>query len=235
MDQKELITKRADSPAELIRQAVTGKADLVQLEKLLSLQEKWEAKEAKKEYHRAMAEFKANPPKIDKDKTVAYKEVKYSHASLANVSTKINTELSKHGLSASWTTQQNGAIQVTCKITHIQGHSEETTLSAAADATGSKNSIQAIGSTITYLERYTLLALTGLATHDADNDGQTSEAEYITDDQAIEIKNLVTDSGIVMAKLLKYLEADKIETILAVNYKKAINAINAHIEKKGQQ
>src|SRR3990167_2499280 len=160
---------RTDSPAEMIRMAVAGGADLEKLSKLLDLQEKWEANEARKAYHRAMAEFKQNPPEIAKDKKVAYGNTKYNHASLANVVKKITKELSKHGLSASWSTQQNGQIIVTCKITHVLGHSEETSLSAPADSSGSKNSIQAIGSTITYLERYAILALLGLATHDQDD------------------------------------------------------------------
>src|SRR3990167_3159724 len=145
---------RTDSPAQMIEIAVKSGANLDQLEKLLTLQERWEANEAKKAYHRAMAEFKQNPPEIAKDKKVAFGNTKYNHASLANVVRKITKELSKHGLSASWSTQQNGQIIVTCKITHVLGHSEETSLSAPADSSGSKNSIQAIGSTITYLERY---------------------------------------------------------------------------------
>ena len=175
-----LVKTESVTPADMIKMAVAGGADLEKLEKLMLLQERWEGNEAKKEYHIAMAAFKANPPRIEKDKTVGYQpkigaRVGYAHASLANVCDKINSELSKHGLSVSWTHRQNGTIAVTCKITHIKGHSEETTLAAGADTTGSKNSIQAIGSTITYLERYTLLSLTGLATCEQGDDGMASK------------------------------------------------------------
>ena len=177
--QKTLVKTESSSPAEIIASAIAGGADLEKLKGLMELQERWEGNEAKKEYHKAMAAFKANPPEINKDKQVSYNtgkgKTEYKHASLANVCNKINSELSKHGLSASWTTRQNGSIAVTCKITHIKGHSEETTLAAGADTTGSKNSIQAIGSTITYLERYTLLSLTGLATFEQEDDGMASE------------------------------------------------------------
>lgn len=153
-----------------------GNMDVDKLKELLDLQERWGATQAKKAYVVAMSEFKANPPEILKDKSVHYKDVRYSHSSLHNVTTKINVELSKHGLTASWvTSQDNGSVKVTCKITHIMGHSEETCLSAPPDATGSKNAIQAIGSTVTYLQRYTLLALTGLATHDQDDDGKGAD------------------------------------------------------------
>lgn len=169
--------QKTESPlmaaAELVK--ADGNMDVGKLKELLDLQERWDANQAKKAYVVAMSDFKANPPEILKDRTVSYKEVKYNHASLHNVTSCINKALSSHGLTAAWeTSQNNGNIKVTCKITHIMGHSEETCLSAPPDATGSKNVIQAIGSTVTYLQRYTLLALTGLATADQDDDGKAS-------------------------------------------------------------
>lgn len=175
----DIVEKQDNSPSEMIRLALTGGVDLDKARQLLELQKDWEANEARKAYHKAMAGFKENPPKIKKDRKVGYEskaggKVGYMHASLSNVVDKITKELSKHGLSVSWKTQQNGKISVTCRITHVMGYSEETTLSADSDTSGSKNPIQAIGSTITYLERYTLLATLGLAVYDQDDDGQAS-------------------------------------------------------------
>ena len=175
-----------NSPATLIEKAIGNGANLENLQKLLEIQRDWEANEAKKAYHRSMTDFKANPPIIEKDKKVNFTSVKtgavvkYRHATLQNVSEKINAELSKYGLSACWNVNQSAdKIGVTCKITHELGHSESTFISAPADTTGSKNAIQSIGSTISYLERYSILALTGLATNDTDDDGKTSEPEKV--------------------------------------------------------
>ena len=159
-----------------------GNMDVGKLKELLDLQERWEANEAKKAYVQAMSAFKASPLEILKDKNVKYQTSKgltdYNHATLSNVTSCINKALSEHGMTASWvTSQDNGSVKVTCKITHVMGHSEITCLSAPPDTTGSKNAIQAIGSTVTYLQRYTLLALTGLATHDQDDDGAGSGDE----------------------------------------------------------
>ena len=169
-------------PSDIIQLAVTQGADLEKLEKLMELQERYEANEAKKKYTEAMAAFKANPPEIMKDRHVRYQTSKgvteYKHSSLANVTDKINKALSTNGLSAGWSTKQDGDnITVTCTITRWEGHSESTSLTAKPDMSGAKNAIQAIGSTISYLERYTVLALTGLATHDMDDDGDTAGAE----------------------------------------------------------
>ena len=229
-----------NSPANMIRLAVEGKADLAQLKSLLDLQKEYEANEARKAYHKAMAEFKAKPPKIGKDRKVRYEKkdgsgkVGYSHASLGNVNEKISIELSKYGLSASWITKQNGSIAVTCKITHELGHSEETTLSAQADTTGSKNAIQAIGSTITYLERYTLLALTGLATYDMDDDGKASGApvEYIDDKQRGQILDYLNEYKLKEEKLLAYMKVETIKKITKADFSKAISALENSAKKK---
>jgi hypothetical protein len=193
------------------------------IEKMMALQERNDANEARKLYVAAMAAFKANPPAIEKDKTVEYdvgsSTTKYSHASLANAAEKINKALSAHQLSASWkTTQDNGNITVTCSITHAAGHSESTGLTAGPDKTGSKNSIQAIGSTISYLQRYTLLALTGLAAHDMDTDGITtkSEPEFITEAQQKQLtKDLKHIYGSDSSMFFEWIGVETVDTILA--------------------
>ena len=226
-ENKELMN-RENSPAAMIKMAVEGKADLEKLRELLALQKDWEANEARKAYHKSMASFKANPPKIDKDKAVAYGNTKYNHASLGNVTEKISAELSKYGLSASWSTKQNGQVCVTCRITHELGHSEETTLCAASDTSGSKNAIQAIGSTITYLERYTLLALTGLATYDQDDDGiATGVVEKIDEKQINQILDCIAELEADLRQFLKYMKLEKLEDMTKADFPKAMAAIEA--------
>ena len=217
----------------LVQMAMQKNYDPAFIEKMMDLQERNDARVAKQAYVAAMAEFKKNAPKIMKDSKVSFqagnKTTEYSHANLATASGKINAELSKHGLSAGWKTeQQNGNIIVTCTITHKLGHSESTSLSAQPDTSGSKNAIQAMGSTISYLERYTLLALTGLAAHDQDDDGNSTgtPVEYITLDQQTEINDffdvLYTDNG---KKFLKWLGAKSVDTIPIEDYKNAIDSL----------
>lgn len=232
---EEVKTQQEITPVQMIMAAVSGQADLDKVEKLLMLQERWEANQAKKAYNQAMSDFKLNPPRIEKDKKVGYSTSKgnvgYSHASLANVTQSIASELSKYGLSASWRTDQKEKICVTCKITHILGHSEETSLSANADDTGSKNSIQAIGSTITYLERYTLLALTGLATFDQDNDAQS--VVKISKEQLSTILELLASKDLKEKPILKYMNVEKLEDITENDYTKVLKAIEAAPAKGG--
>jgi hypothetical protein len=166
------------TPMAMVQYALANGADMAKLEKLIDLAERWDATQARKAFTAAMAEFKQNPPEILKDKHVAYTTSKgmittYDHATLGNVVGQIIKRLADVGISHSWKLDQSTPrIKVTCILTHRDGHCEITEMSASADDSGGKNSIQAIASTKSYLERYTLLAATGLATNDgSDDDG----------------------------------------------------------------
>jgi len=214
------------TPMTMIQTVIERGGDLDQLQKMMDFQERWEANEAKKAYIRAMTEFKANPPEIVKTKDVAYGNTAYSHAELDRISTTIGQALSKHQLSHAWKTEQldGGTIKVTCVITHVLGHSEYESLQAGADQSGSKNNIQAIGSTVTYLERYTLLAATGLAAKGQDTDA-TDVVEWITDEQAADLESLIEEVGADRHKFLKYLQATTINRIRASEFKRAVAAL----------
>lgn len=204
-------------------------ANAEQLGQLLALQERHEANEARKAYNAAMAQFKANPPKVFKDKRVAFDSkggrTAYNHATLGNVVSTVSAALSGHGLAATWKTetQDGGSVRVTCRITHEAGHFEETSLTSAPDGSGGKNSIQAIGSAVTYLQRYTLLALCGLATYE-DDDGQgVAPIEYITEQQAGTIYDMCNElGGTTLARLLKWLGLDEVSQIGAKQYERVI-------------
>lgn len=165
------------TPMTLLQSAHSTGATVEQLQQLMELQIRWEANEARKAYNEAMAEFKSENIIIFKECEVGYRNkdgsfTGYRHANLGTIVSKVSPVLSRYGLSHSWETHQVGEeVQVTCKISHRLGHSESITLNASPDDSGKKNSIQQIGSTVTYLQRYTLVSILGLAIHDMDDDG----------------------------------------------------------------
>ena len=147
------LVNQPTTPATLLQIAVAAGADIDKLEKLMELQMRWDANEAKKAYTRAMSQFRTGCPEIYRNKTVNYGQTSYTHADLAGTISQIKGQLTECGLSHSWRTDHNGAVKVTCILTHVDGHSEETSLVCQPDATGSKNAIQAVGSAVTYLQR----------------------------------------------------------------------------------
>lgn len=160
--------------------ALQAGATVEQLQGLLALQKDWEANEARKAYVAAMAEFKKNPPEIFKRKEVAFGDTRYSHATIGDVTSLTVAGLAAHGFSHRWDTRQtDGRIEVTCILTHNLGHSESTTLEASPDSSGKKNAIQQVASTVTYLQRYTLLAACGLATKDMEDDDGAAAGQVV--------------------------------------------------------
>ena len=161
------------SPMQMIQAAVEQNVDIDKLQRLMDFKERWEATEARKAYVVAMTAFKKTPPEIVKDTKVEFGQTEYYHATLEQVCAVIAPALADHGFSYVWKTsqEQGGQITVECIITHEGGHSTSVSLSGMPDTSGGKNAIQAVASTVTYLERYTLMAATGSAAKDQDNDG----------------------------------------------------------------
>ena len=175
---------QANNPMAMIAAAVAKGVDTEQLTKLMDLQERWEKNEARKAFADAMVAFKAEEIAIDKNKDVSHNgKFMYSHATLDNVCRKVIGALQKHGIAHSWRTEQGGGIiKVSCVLRHRLGHEEMVTLEGSPDTSGAKNSIQAIASTVHYLQRYTLLASTGLAVG-VDDDGAAAEKTGLTEEQ----------------------------------------------------
>lgn len=172
------VVPESAAPSELLRVAVSQNADLAKISQLMDLQERWEKNEAKKAYVVAMNAFKANPPLITKNEIAEFigkngEIVEWEYSTLDHIHDAVLSELSRHGISHRWIVEQptTETVRVTCILTHKFGHSEQTTLVGPVDHSGSKNAIQAIGSSAKYLERYTLMAATGLADKSPDTDG----------------------------------------------------------------
>lgn len=173
------------TPFELVAHAAARGASMDELRTFIELQERLEANQARKAYVAAMADFKRNPPQIMKDKAVGYYNkdgsfTGYRHSTLGAVCGAVVEALGAHGFSHRWDTEQpdSGMVAVTCAITHAMGHCETTRMVAPPDNSGKKNAIQQVASTITYLQRYTLLAACGLATNEQlDDDGNGGQGQ----------------------------------------------------------
>lgn len=174
--ENELI-KSEESPQNLISLAIEKGANIEQLEKLLSLKERWDAAQANKSFIAAMSNFQKEVPAIEKRKLVKYPSktggiVTYKYAELGEIDDTIKCAMAANGLSKRWEIKEEGdKIICTCIISHVDGHTESTSMSSLKDASGGKNEIQSRASAISYLQRYTLIGVLGLTTATEDNDG----------------------------------------------------------------
>ena len=159
--------------------------DVEKLGRLMELQEQYAANEARKAYVQALGMFRAQCPTIIRTRTVEFAtknkdNTHYTHAGLAETVEQIQGLLAACQLSSTWKIVRDEPtwIQVECRLSHhASGHTETTSLGGAPDMSGSKNSLQARASTVSYLERYTLKALLGLVDKDMpDDDGEGGAA-----------------------------------------------------------
>lgn len=211
------------TPMEMLGNAIERGADPALLEKLMALSERWEANQARKAFDAAMAEAKAHMGVVQKTTKGNYG----LYADFASVARLVDPVLSEHGLSYRFKVNQNDkGMQVTCVVRHRDGHAEETTLFSPVDTSGSKNAVQQIGSTQTYLQRYTLMAALGLAaSKDDDGQGATKIGATISAEQADKLREALRFIDGNEARFCKFMKVEAIEDIPARDFDRAMNAI----------
>lgn len=175
-------TLAESSPAGIMLSALARGVSPADVREMMALQREWRADEARNAFNKAMAAFKAEPIYVGKTKGVGYETkdgafVGYKHAELSGVVAAVGPALAKHGLSHRWDVTQTATwVTVRCILKHADGHSEFCEMGGPPDDSGKKNKIQQIASTVSYLQRYTLKAITGVAEGGEDDDGQGGAA-----------------------------------------------------------
>jgi hypothetical protein len=181
----EIIRQEQLNPAQLLTLAVDKDLDVEKLSKLMDLQRQWQAEQNRKAFFEAFIEFQTECPDIRKTKGVSFGGAQtptYHYAPLADIVRQIKPFEKKCGFSHRWEfNDTKDELKVTCLLTHKDGHTERTTMQSSPDVSTGKNSIQARGSAIEYLKRYTLIGALGLSTTDSDIDGRIGEYETDVD------------------------------------------------------
>lgn len=233
----------ADNLLPMLREILTNPAiSPERVTQTLDFYERMDKLQGKKEFDAAIADAKAEFEPIIKRRVVERGGTagSYKHEDLADIDGAVRPAMSKYGLNYRYraSSNPNEPIRVTCVITHRQGYSEETTLSAGADSSGGKNTIQAIGSTVTYLQRYTLRLALGLAAA-RDDDGRASAvvadnavSGSISVDQVKEIQELCIAKGTKLPIFYKIFGISNLREMTSAQYGVAKNMLKM---KKGKE
>jgi hypothetical protein len=161
----------------IARAARDPSVDIDKMERLLEMQERVLARHAQEAYAVALAEMQPGLPVISERGKILNRnnEVQSTYARWEDVNEAIRPLLAEHGFSLSFRTGREGSdITVTGVLTHRQGHSEETTITLPSDGSGSKNAVQAVGSSTSYGKRYTAFALLNITSKGEDDDGESA-------------------------------------------------------------
>lgn len=207
--------------------------DIDKMERLLAAQDKIKADEAKQAYIAAMMKFHESAPSIVKTKQIYGKEnnkgvrpALYKVADFDYTIKIVRPALLAVNIIATWSTEAGsnpGWVSVTCILSHKDGHSERSTLEGPPDASGGKNPIQGVGSSDSYLRRYTLMSAAGLVAEGEDTDGlpEAREQTYITDAEAEELKVMMKKHNVTESDFLKLTKMEKVTDLLERDYRRA--------------
>lgn len=228
--------RRDVTPFELLDNALRSGATPEVLSQLMALQERHEANIARKRFDEAMAAVRQGIKPVKKNRRVKFEakdaakaKTNYAYEDLASVAEMIDPVIAAHGISYRFETlsEVDKPVIVTLVI-FGHGHQERNSLSAGRDLTGNKNPIQALGSTVVYLQRYLLKAGFGLAAaNDDDAQAATDEPSFITEDQVTELTDLAAEVGANMPKLLEFLKIPSFAEIYADKFDAAKKVIES--------
>lgn len=172
--------------AMIERVVLNPEADMDKLEKMLDLQERILNRNAKQAFTADLAAMQAELPLVGKAGE-GHNKAKY--AKLEDINEAIRPTLQKYGFAVTFRTKQTEkTLTVIAILSHRLGHSEDTDLILPLDTSGSKNAVQAVGSTISYGKRYALCALLNISTGD-DTDGNIPQpAAKLNPDQVRRVR-----------------------------------------------
>jgi hypothetical protein len=241
--QVSLLDHEADAPAVIqadensllaviSRAAADPKTDVDKLERLLGMAERIEARHAKAAYFAALAEMQDELPiiaergeiKIGGDNKPGQK-----YALWEDINKAIKPIMKAHGFAISFRTGLvENKITVTGVLSHRGGHSEETTIHLPSDTSGSKNAVQAVGSSTSYGKRYVTAALLNLTSGDErDDDGHTAGGNGpISEDQVQKIRDLIAKTKADPEAFCKYFKIEAVPDLRAKDFDRAVAALN---------
>jgi len=243
-EHRQKVNAPALTPMEMVGRALEMGVSAEILKQMMDLRDREEARNAKLAFTKAVAAAKAELRPIIKTREVDYTpsgkpRVNYRHEDLAGIEEQVTPILTANGLSYRFESD-NGVdrpITITCILEHVDGHSTRTALSGPPDSGAGKNSLQAIASTTTYLQRYTLKLALGLSvSHDDDGSksDQTVDDGKISQEQAVHIRALIKETETDEAAFLTWLEAESIDAIPASQMQRIEDSFAAKKRRMGK-
>lgn len=201
------IATREEKPPAMIAQpgellsAIVGLAkdpefDVTKLQALMGMQERLEDRQAERAFVRALHDAQAEIPPIAKNGTVALGNGKgsYAFATWEDIDKVLRPIMDKNGFTLSFDMAMRpgdgGGAIITGTLMHADGHSKSAAIPLALDSGPGRNSLQSMGSTMSYGRRYVTEMLFNLVRKGTDDDGVSGGAKFIEPAQIEELRSL---------------------------------------------
>lgn len=209
---------QSDPIFALIERAATDpNFDVAKMEKLLEMQERQQASNARAAFNRDfVAAKKAIKPLV---RNKYNQQTKSHYVDLDAVADAIDPILADHGFAPTFgtaTSDMEGHYKMVCDLLHEDGHERHYEANIPVDATGikgtrNKTDTHAFGSSTTYGRRYLKLMIFDIATKDDDGNGAGKKlsGETVEQEDADEINRLLKLLGGSHLTLLEWVKSAK--------------------------
>ena len=221
----EIISTAAKDPA----------VDVEKMERMFALLERTNAKSAELAFNDAMNRAQSMTHRIKADRTNNQTRSQYAtYAALDRALRPIYTEC---GFSLSFDTAPDAppeVVRVLCYVSHKEGHTRTYRVEMPADGKGAKGGdvmtkTHAAGSAMSYGSRYLLKLIFNVAIGEDDDDGNGAQGiQRITEEQEIQITEMLEATNSDKAAFLRWCKLDRIGDIPAARF----DSVMAQLKKK---
>lgn len=235
------IALREDPFLAMIANAATRPETIPAIKELNELRVAEIQRQARVAYSADFAQMQPKLPTIDrngkieirkKDKATGERDGEIQQASpyafWADILEACSPHMLEHGFGISFRhqTAADGKIVVRGILEHRDGHREENEIALIHETSGSKNPVQAIGSSLSYGMRYMGIMLLGVASKEHDNNkGSPPAPEVISDEQVVRLQTLIANVGADKDKFLAHMKVPTLEVMPASRFDYAVAAL----------
>lgn len=217
----------SNSPAEMIRLAVSGKANLTDLKELLAIQKDWDANEARKSFAISFAVAQANIATVVKTRLNPQTHSKY--ADLGDIIKSAQPVYTKEGFSMIFyegETTVPESIRICADVLHRAGHKETYHYDVPLDGKGIQGNANMIkihgkSSSTSYGRRYLTSMIWNIPTSDDDGNSACKPIKFIEEKQLHELRDMLISKDLKESEFCKVMKIENLETMPKELLKKA--------------
>lgn len=165
--------------------------DIDKMERLLAMQERVQERAAKQAFTEAKIAMREHLPEITMKGMIVIKKdgevmQETPFARFEDLHELVMPILSQHGFDLKFKNglSEDGKVRVTTILSHVEGHEDSTHFDLPHDSSGSKNPVQAVGSSTKYGMRYGTISILNLRVVGDDDDGVSSGPETVVTKRA---------------------------------------------------
>lgn len=224
--------------AVIEKAALNPDVDVSKMQALLDMQERILERNSKHAFINALSRVQQKMPRIKKNGAIEFEDKKGNQrntpfAKLEDIDAAIRPIYQAEGFGVDFNVEYVGESMPTLimELQHNDGFSKKYSMRLPLDTSGSKNNLQAMGSTVSYARRYLTCMAFNIITEGEDNDGALLKS--ITIEQAAELDLLINslpEKEAAKEAFLKYMGAGSVLEIQSKDYQKAKIALE---KKKG--